>query len=125
MIRFDHVNIRVSDQEAVRDFLINVVGVSVGPRPAFSFPGYWLYLGDQPVVHLAPRDAAGEVGWVNHIAFTGFDFAAKSAALDQAGVPYQVQTLPGTAIKQIFVNGPEGLRIELQCPPHAAEPAHA
>ncbi len=119
MIRFDHVNIRVSDQEAVRDFLIKVVGVSDGPRPPFSFPGYWLYLGDQPVVHLAPRDAPGEVGWVNHIAFTGFDFAAKSSALDAAGVLYKVQTLPGTAIKQIFVDGPEGLRIELQCPPQA------
>jgi catechol 2,3-dioxygenase-like lactoylglutathione lyase family enzyme len=118
MIRFDHVNIRVSDQEAVRDFLVTVVGVSVGPRPPFSFPGYWLYLGDEPVVHLAPRDRAGDVGWVNHIAFTGFNFAAKTAALDAVGVPYTVQKLPGTEITQIFVNGPEGLRIELQCPPH-------
>jgi catechol 2,3-dioxygenase-like lactoylglutathione lyase family enzyme len=125
MIRFDHVNIRIADQEAVRDFLIAVVGLSVGPRPDFDFPGYWLYLGGQPVVHLAPRDRPGEVGWVNHIAFTGFDFAAKTAALAGAGVPYTVRTLPGTDVRQIFVNGPEGLRIELQCPPHAAEPAHA
>ena len=125
MIRFDHVNIRVSDQEAVRDFLMEVVGLSVGPRPAFSFHGYWLYVGEQPVVHLAPREKPGEVGWVNHIAFAGFDFAAKTAALSAAGVGYTVQTLPGTDIKQIFVRGPEGLRIELQCVPVAAESAHA
>ena len=125
MIRFDHVNIRVSDQEAVRDFLIAVVGLTVGPRPPFSFPGYWLYLDDRPVVHLAPRDKPGEVGWVNHIAFGGFDFAAKRAALDRVGIAHAVQTLPDSDIRQIFVNGPEGLRIELQCPPHAAEPSHA
>ena len=59
MIRFDHVNIRVSDQEAVRDFLVAVIGVKEGPRPPFDFHGYWLYLGDLPVIHLAPRDRAG------------------------------------------------------------------
>ena len=117
MIRFDHVNIRVTDQEAVRDFLALIVGVKAGPRPPFDFHGYWLYLGDQPVIHLAPRDHPGDVGWVNHIAFTGFDFARKSAELSAAGVPFKVQTLPGTDIRQIFVNGPEGLRVELQCPP--------
>ncbi len=125
MIRFDHVNVRVTEQEAVRDFLMKVLDLRVGPRPAFSFPGYWLYLGDQPVVHLAPRDKPGEVGWVNHIAFSGFDFAAKTTALTGAGVPHRVQTLPGTDIKQIFIDGPEGLRIELQCLPYAAEPANA
>ena len=117
MIRFDHLNIRVSDQETVRDFLIAVIGLKIGPRPPFDFHGYWLYLGDQPVIHLAPRDHAGEVGWVNHICFAGYDFAAKTAELRQAGHPFTVQTLPGTAIRQIFLRGPEGLRIELQCPP--------
>lgn len=120
MIGFDHINIRVSDQEAVRDLLAEVVGLTVGPRPPFNFHGYWLYLGDQPLVHLAPRGRPGEVGWVDHVAFGGFDFADKSAALDRAGIAYTVQTLPGTEIRQIFVNGPEGLRIELQCPPAGA-----
>lgn len=123
MIRFDHVNIRVSDQEAVRDFLVATVGLSVGPRPGFAFPGYWLYLDGEPVVHLAPRDAPGETGWVNHIAFTGFDFAAKTAALGRAGLSHRVQVQPDTGVRQIFVDGPEGLRVELQCPPQ--EPAHA
>jgi catechol 2,3-dioxygenase-like lactoylglutathione lyase family enzyme len=121
MIRFDHVNIRVSDQEAVRDFLIAIVGVKPGPRPPFAFHGYWLYLGDQPVIHLAPRDHAGEVGWVDHIAFHGFDFGEKTAALEAAGVPFKAQTLPGTDIRQIFVRGPENLRVELQCPPMATQ----
>jgi catechol 2,3-dioxygenase-like lactoylglutathione lyase family enzyme len=120
MIRFDHVNIRVIDQEAVRDFLCAVIGVKVGPRPPFDFHGYWLYLGDQPVIHLAPRDKPGEVGWVNHIAFTGFDFDEKSAALKAAGFAIHTQQLPDSDIRQIFVYGPESMRIELQCPPSGA-----
>ncbi len=119
MIRFDHVNIRVRDQEAARDFLIAVVGVTEGPRPAFSFPGYWLYLGDVPVIHLAPRDQAGETGWVNHIAFAGYDLDRKTAELKAGGFNFRVQRLADTDIPQIFVSGPEGLRVELQCAPPA------
>lgn len=117
MIRFDHINIRVTDQEAVRDFLIAVAGVRVGPRPPFTFHGYWLYAGDQPVIHLAPREQPGVVGWVNHIAFAGYDLAGKTADLDARGFRYRVQLLAGTDIPQIFVDGPEGLRVELQCAP--------
>ena len=119
MIRFDHVNIRVTDQEAVRDFLVAVVGVKQGPRPNFSFPGYWLYLGDIPVIHLAPRDREGSVGWVNHIAFQGFDVDKKAAELEAAGIPFRVQHLADTDTPQIFVEGPEGVRVELQCLPAA------
>lgn len=117
MPRFDHVNIRVSDQEAVRDFLVAVLGVTVGPRPPFTFHGYWLYADGLPVIHLAPRDQPGTVGWVNHIAFAGYDLAAKTADLSTRGLAFHVQTLAGTDIPQIFVDGPEGLRVELQCVP--------
>ena len=115
MIAFNHVNIRVGDQEAVRDFLIAVIGLSVGPRPPFTFHGYWLYLGDLPVIHLAPREAPGEVGWVNHIAFAGYDFEEKTEELKAKGFAFRTQTLPASDIRQIFVSGPEGIRVELQC----------
>ena len=120
MISFNHVNIRVADQETVRDFLAAVVGVKVGPRPPFTFHGYWLYLGDVPVIHLAPREAAGEIGWVNHIAFSGYDFDRKTAELRAAGFAIKTQMLPDSDVRQIFVSGPEGIRIELQCPPASA-----
>jgi catechol 2,3-dioxygenase-like lactoylglutathione lyase family enzyme len=115
MIRFDHINIRVTDQEAVRDFLVAVVGVRQGPRPNFSFHGYWLYLGELPVIHLAPRDYPGEVGWANHVAFAGYDLEQKTRELRTAGFDFRVQRLADTNIPQIFVDGPEGVRVELQC----------
>src|SRR5579872_6796118 len=115
MIAFNHVNIRVGDQEAVRDFLIAVIGLKVGPRPPFAFHGYWLYLDDLPVIHLAPREAPGEVGWVNHIAFSGYDYETKTADLKAKGLAFRSQTLPGSDVRQICVSGPEGIRVELQC----------
>jgi hypothetical protein len=39
--------------ETVRDFYINVVGLSEGYRPDFGIAGHWLYAGDAPVLHLA------------------------------------------------------------------------
>ena len=63
---------------------------------------------------------AGEVGWVNHIAFAGYDLDRKTAELKAAGFAYRVQKLADTPIPQIFVEGPEGLRVELQCVPPAS-----
>ena len=52
LLRPDHVNIRTAELERARSFYVEVLGFRVGPRPAFSFGGAWLYCGDFPVVHL-------------------------------------------------------------------------
>src|SRR5205823_2498984 len=54
-----HVTVKTDDLEATRDFYRDVLGLEVGFRPDLDFPGYWLYCGDVPVVHLVPRQAAG------------------------------------------------------------------
>ena len=55
----DHFNIRAKDLDGMRDFFVDVIGLTEGDRPSFEFPGYWLYAGDAgAVVHpLASRDA--------------------------------------------------------------------
>lgn len=122
----NHINVKARDQEALRDFLIAALGVRVGPRPAFNWHGYWLYLGDTAVIHTAPRDDADARarGWVDHIAFGPFDFDERVAALEAAGQRYRWVTLPGSTLRQIFVEGPEGIKLELQCP-GAAAASHA
>jgi catechol 2,3-dioxygenase-like lactoylglutathione lyase family enzyme len=60
LLRLDHVNLRTHEIERARAFYVDVLGLRVGPRPAFTFGGAWLYCGDVPVVHLvevaeAPR----------------------------------------------------------------------
>ena len=55
----NHFLVLAEDLEATRDFYAEILGLQVGERPPFSFPGYWLYLGDQAVVHLASKSRLG------------------------------------------------------------------
>jgi glyoxylase I family protein len=44
----DHATLRTHDLEGTRAFLAAVLGLKPGYRPAFSFPGYWLYADRAP-----------------------------------------------------------------------------
>jgi catechol 2,3-dioxygenase-like lactoylglutathione lyase family enzyme len=118
MIALDHINIHADDLEAARDFLLAVLSdLRQGPRPPFDFHGYWLYLGDQSIIHMQTRAAGmGGRGWIDHLAFGPFDFDAEKSRLDAGGFTYTTSAIPGTATRQLFVTGPGGLKLELQCP---------
>ncbi len=53
----EHVLVLSDDIEATREFYCDVVGLRVGERPPLEFPGYWLYAGDTPCLHIAERQA--------------------------------------------------------------------
>ena len=55
----DHCAIRSNDLEGTEDFLVDVIGVTVGERPPVDFPGYRLYSGDTAIVPLFGGSADG------------------------------------------------------------------
>jgi len=60
-LALNHFSIRTLDMEATRSFYEGVLGLTVGPRPAFPFPGLWMYRGDHgdvanAVVHIIGLD---------------------------------------------------------------------
>ena len=118
MVGLDHINIHAHDLDAARDWLLAVLpGLTQGPRPPFDFKGYWLYLGDKPIIHMQTRASGmGGRGWIDHLAFGPFDFDTERARLEAAGIAFTESRIPGTAIRQLFALGPEGLKLELQCP---------
>ena len=77
----NHYTIKVRDLEGTKNFYQDIVGLAVGERPPLPFPGYWLYCGGVPTVHLiGHRDEDAVIpdgasypaptGRLDHIAFS-------------------------------------------------------
>ncbi len=120
---FNHYNLRAARPllEQLRDFYCDVVGLRQGERPAFRGFGYWLYAGEQDVLHLseaAPGEArATHVATTfDHVAFTCSNAAVMEATLTRHQVEYRVSFIAQTGIRQIFFHDPAGNGIELNCP---------
>lgn len=111
----DHYTIGTSDLERAVAFYEGAIGLRRGARPAFDFPGAWLYAGERPIVHLFVGDGAGtgRTGALDHIAFAARDLDATVQRLDALGIEYRQQGVPGTTMQQLFLADPEGIRIEL------------
>lgn len=84
-MRLDHINIRTNDLETVKQALVSLLGLEVGDRPTFPFPGYWLYNEGHPVVHLTVRDTdpGTSTGALDHVAFRDEDFDGLTERLAQ------------------------------------------
>lgn len=109
--RLEHVNTRSADVEKTRAFYEQFLGLRTGPRPAFASKGYWMYLGDQPILHLVQRPygeaAKPDSGNVDHLAFYGTDREGLRASLVAAGLAYRETET------QVFIHDPDGLKIEI------------
>lgn len=109
--------------ETVRDFYINVVGLTEGYRPDFGIAGHWLYAGDAPILHLMDADqlqwqeAAGShekaTGHLDHIAFSATDLPGTEARLMELGLDYRKSEFPDFNLAQLFLRDPIGLGVEL------------
>ena len=119
-----HVNILTADLERSKAFYAGVLGLRVGSRPPVASVGYWLYLADQPVIHLVQRaaDAAAPTGpgAIDHVAFRGIDLAATRARLRAEGIAFHEMVITRDGTVQLFVHDPDGVKIELNFDPPPA-----
>jgi len=123
-----HVLVLSDDIDAARDFYERALGLEAGARPPLPFPGYWLYAGGEPCLHIADRavyrehaaarglrlpDAHGGRHLVDHIAFNASDYDDAAARLERAGVDAVRNEVPAVGMRQLFFEDPEGVRIEV------------
>ncbi|HWW61067.1 MAG TPA: VOC family protein [Thermoanaerobaculia bacterium] len=116
VLAIDHINIAgPSDLIArCRTFYTEILGLIDGHRPPFRSRGFWLYAGDQPVVHLTENDRNGaQSGPFNHFAFAceGIDDAI--ARLEAHAIPFERDDVPATRQTQLFLKDPAGISLEL------------
>ena len=114
---FDHVNFHVAGDAPILKFFADVLGWKPGPRPAFPFPGTWLYQNDDALVHLVTQEGDAPELVFSHIAFrTKKDAADVLAAVRESGISHQVRKHPARPAAQIFVQLPGGVVLELEAP---------
>jgi catechol 2,3-dioxygenase-like lactoylglutathione lyase family enzyme len=134
-LTLNHYSIRTTDLDASRHFYEHLLGLTVGPRPDFPFPGLWMYRGDHAdvanaVVHiigidakdpeglkkyLGDRDASAlsGSGAVDHVAFFADGLASMLAHLKTQGVEPRERTVPSIGLHQLFLDDPSGVVVEL------------
>jgi catechol 2,3-dioxygenase-like lactoylglutathione lyase family enzyme len=129
--RIDHYSIRTLDVEASRRFYTEIIGLKVGPRPPFDFPGVWLYKGEPPADLDNPENNYGMV----HV--MGVDRDNPQALIDYMGgacpdtqkdstgaLDHIALAVTGRAgLHQVFIKDPNGVTIELNFPASEISPA--
>ena len=126
VLAFNHFNIRAPKPvlEQVKHFYLEVIGLTEGFRPDVPIHGYWLYLGDLPVLHLMEwRDIATapkyEKGYLDHVAFSCDGLEDFIHKLKNLGVAYTRRdfNLSGGVFTQLEVTDPVGNGVELNFTP--------
>jgi catechol 2,3-dioxygenase-like lactoylglutathione lyase family enzyme len=126
--QLEHYLVLTDDLDRTRDFYAQALGLRVGQRPPLGFPGYWLYAGDVPCIHIAEwnsyrahstsagipvSDRAPGTGPLDHIAFNATDCEAVKSKLTAHGVEFAENPVPGARLIQLFLKDPNGVKIEI------------
>lgn len=120
--RIQHINIRCSDGDlpTLERFYSDVVGLKRGNRPGLRNAGIWMYLGDQPVIHISVRCEPGYIqpehrGSIDHVAFDCSDAKSLQARLQNMNIAFETSNVAGAGF-QIFVRDPLGTVLEFNFP---------
>jgi catechol 2,3-dioxygenase-like lactoylglutathione lyase family enzyme len=137
-LRFlEHALIMTHDPDATRDWFVRNLGFRDGDHPEFGFPVYWLYIGEQDVVHIARTrhsdhqntylktpadedgiayDGAGSLGSgrIDHLCFNCDGLAEFVERLTENSVEFSERKAHNSMLYQLFMREPvNGLKIEL------------
>lgn len=136
IFRMEHVNIRTGKLEDTAQFFAKLFDLRLVRRES-KFPSIWMYdAREVPILHLTgidphdketlkiffsevgERDVSGTSGsaLIDHIGFVGEDFEKFKARLTASGLRFKERIALGGALKQIFVNDPNGITIEVNFP---------
>ncbi len=121
----NHFTVLARDLAATRAFYIGLLGLSDGPRPPFDFPGAWLYVGDQAVLHIIAGRTLPDppAGVLDHMAFSASDLAGTVARLKANNIDYVLRRQAGSGPWQLFCHDPNGAKVELDFSANEAVPA--
>ncbi len=118
-----HVNIETSKFEETRAFYEDLLGLTVGRRAQFPTKGYWMYLRDEPILHLleipegadqSPHRENNRVNRVDHFGVMMSGLEETIQFLDKGGYKYvRAKGVRDDRMLRLFVDDPNGVIVEL------------
>lgn len=130
-----HILIHTDDVEGTARWFEDNLGLKRGAHPDFKVPLVWVYVGDVPALHIAPFPEEGETrrfqdnylggrrtevtygsGVIDHVAFHCHGLAEMVDRLDRHGAHYLKRQANPDDLFQLFVDAPNGMRVELNFP---------
>ncbi|WP_299875136.1 VOC family protein [uncultured Cocleimonas sp.] len=116
--KLDHVNLRTIQLENMINWYIEVLGMRVGDRPNFPFPGAWMYANDIVMVHLIGIDGPEGIGSEAHLKLEHFAFSASGLhefedKLKAMDIEYRRVDLSAFKLVQINIWDPDGNHIHV------------
>ncbi|NWB86901.1 VOC family protein [Pseudomonas gingeri] len=123
----DHFTLRTAKVEETVAFFRDAIGLEEGWRPAFPFPGSWLYSAGRPLLHIANLESCGAEldaylgtravaagsGALDHVAFRCSDLQGHRQRLLSLGLHFSERVVPELLEHQVFVEDPNGITVEL------------
>lgn len=118
MLSLDHINIRTSNLHQMALWYERVLGLTSGRRPNFTFSGAWLYIGEQPIIHLVDVDqttAPAQGLQLEHYALTATGLKQFVEHLQYHDVEYEIRRLPGDGfdVTQVNIRDIDGNRLHI------------
>ena len=127
-----HFLVQSEDVEATKDWFVDVLGLQMGYTPDFKFPVYWLYLGEQDVLHLTQggknvsenrlkyvgqqSEASQGTGVIDHVAFHATGLDEMIERLRRMKVDFKERQVDSQGLYQLFLFDPNGIKVELNYP---------
>jgi catechol 2,3-dioxygenase-like lactoylglutathione lyase family enzyme len=111
----DHFTVLTDRLDETTSFYTELLGLEVGDRPDFNFPGAWMYCGGRPILHIiAGRPLPAErAGVLDHMAFAASGLSETVSALRARDLKFDLRQLPGSGVWQLFFRDPNGAKVEL------------
>ncbi len=123
----NHFTILTDDVEGTVGFYGQLLGLAAGLRPAFGFPGAWLYANGAPILHVIGGRPKSELhaGVIDHMAFSGTDLAGLLAKLEERRIEHTCRRQVDSGVWQVFFFDPNGARVEIDFPAEEIAPGRA
>jgi catechol 2,3-dioxygenase-like lactoylglutathione lyase family enzyme len=121
----NHFTVLARDLDATKAFYIGLLGFDDGPRPPFDFPGAWLYVGGDAVLHIVAGTPVPDppAGVLDHMAFSASNLGETVARLKTHKIDYLLRRRAGDGPWQLFFHDPNGAKVELDFSADEAAPA--